>query len=957
MKHVLVAAAILVLSAGSARTAVHIVKPDGSGEYPTIQAAVDGIALGDTVGLATGVFTGAGNVNVNFHARPITVRSLAGEQDSCIIDCGGADNGFVFDSGELPMSVLEGVTILNGLADLGGAIYCSNYSAPVIRGCRISSCSAGDWWGGAVYCVQAFPTFVGCEFSNNSAEKGGALYCNESSVRLQGCTLRGNSASRLGGGICAENRCTITIENSIIAFTGAGEGVYYDATSDVDVACSDLYGNLGGDWAGGIAGLLGTAGNISADPLFCGSGDLGRDSGLWSNSPCAAGANPECGLIGAHPVVCSGILVLPDGSGPYATIQAAVDAAAEGDTVYLAAGVFQGPGNRDVDYGGKAIELRSQMLDPTGCVIDCGGEGRGVIFHSGEDAGSVLRAVRIEHGLADQGGGIFISGASPTLIGCIVTDCWADAGGGIGCLQGAPRIATCTVAGNAAPVGGGVYAGVGAGITLENTIVAFARQGAGLSCATGGAAALACCDVFGNAGGDWTGCIADQHAANGNLAADPLFCGSGDYSLRPDSPCAPFTPPNPECDGIGACPTRCGGSFLVRADGTGDFPTIQAAIDAASDGDEIQLANGVFEGDGNRDIRFHGKAVRLRSASGNPGECIIDCGGSSQTPHIGFLCQSGDGPGTMLEGVGIRHAYGSGGGAVAGFYAQPTLIQCVFSDCSSDIGGGGFWYHSSPAYVRCTFADNIAWGSPGGGALCSDISNVTVQQCTFVGNQAVAGAGVMAWFHSTVDMQGSIVAFSEQGDAVHCEDGTVSLACCDLFGNVGGDWVDCVASQYGASGNICADPLFCGASSPNVPYGLWSNSPCAPGATPDCGQIGAWPVGCGAQGVRDPDLATGRDSEFALRWSRIGPQGGRLVYSLPAGSAGSRVSLTIYDIAGRLIRTLEDGPSVPGMHGADWNARDAQERLVPSGLYFARLATVRTADRVRSCRILIVKQE
>ena len=45
-------------------------------------------------------------------------------------------------------------------------------------------------------------------------------------------------------------------------------------------------------------------------------------------------------------------------------------------------------------------------------------------------------------------------------------------------------------------------------------------------------------------------------------------------------------------------------TYIVNPEGTGDFPTIQAAVDAASDGDLIELADGTFTGDGNRDIDY-----------------------------------------------------------------------------------------------------------------------------------------------------------------------------------------------------------------------------------------------------------------------------------------------------------------------------------------------------------------
>jgi hypothetical protein len=60
-----------------------------------------------------------------------------------------------------------------------------------------------------------------------------------------------------------------------------------------------------------------------------------------------------------------------------------------------------------------------------------------------------------------------------------------------------------------------------------------------------------------------------------------------------------------------------------------------------------------------------------------------------------------------------------------------------------------------------------------------------------------------------------------------------------------------------------------------------------------------------------------------------------LRFDLPA--AGS-VDLSIYDLAGRLVRTLESGSVVAGRHSYVWDGRDSAGRTVTSGIYFARFS-------------------
>lgn len=64
------------------------------------------------------------------------------------------------------------------------------------------------------------------------------------------------------------------------------------------------------------------------------------------------------------------------------------------------------------------------------------------------------------------------------------------------------------------------------------------------------------------------------------------------------------------------------------------------------------------------------------------------------------------------------------------------------------------------------------------------------------------------------------------------------------------------------------------------------------------------------------------------------------------------VNLRIYDLQGRLVRTLVAAERSAGRHHVSWSGRDDQERLVPAGVYLCRLDD---GQRTRSRRLVLLK--
>ncbi|MGB2808308.1 MAG: right-handed parallel beta-helix repeat-containing protein, partial [Sedimentisphaerales bacterium] len=205
--------------------------------------------------------------------------------------------------------------------------------------------------------------------------------------------------------------------------------------------------------------------------------------------------------------------------------------------------------------------------------------------------------------------------------------------------------------------------------------------------------------------------------------------------------------------------------IYVDWDGSGDYLTIQAAINDANDGDTIIVADGTYTGDGNRDIDFLGKAITLRSTDPNDPNVvtgtIIDCQGSLEHPHRGFYLHNSEDANSVLAGFTITNGVGhpiwrsgvlfSEGGAIFCDASSPTISQCNITGNVAQLidGGTNYWYggcgggircygNSNPTIRNCTITNNFAGGGHqnygnGGGISCSN-SSPTIICCTIADN-------------------------------------------------------------------------------------------------------------------------------------------------------------------------------------------------------------------------------
>ena len=533
------------------------------------------------------------------------------------------------------------------------------------------------------------------------------------------------------------------------------------------------------------------------------------------------------------------------------TIQAGVDAAEAGNTVWVSNGVY-GTGMRATP--GYSLSNRV-LIEKDITVRSVKGPGSALI--RGEKN---VRCVRMTAG---------------TLIGFTVTNgnCLGNgdihfdrSGAGISMYPSTQaKAVNCLISENSASLDGG---GVDGGNLVNCTVI---RNNAVLGVGGVANATLYNCIVYANNiryGGPSNlyssicehTCSSPQPEGPGNIGEDPQFVdGAGNnYRLLVTSPCLDAgdneqVETETDLGGnsrivngvvdmgayeIALCFVAPGGSDDASGMSWAEAKqTIQAGVDAAPDGGNVLVSNGVYATGGRtvgNDITNRvaiDRPVTVRSVNG-PDVTMIRGSGTNGMVRCAYVGSNGvlagftltnglaNGNGTSLGGGG---AYVAGGvvdqcvisgnralrGAGADMAGEGRLSQCrVAGNSAGDTGGGGGVFGSVGDRVsNCLITDNKAEWAPG---VYSRRGGMELSHCTVSGNSSFGfgGPAVVA----PTSMLWNCIVYSNQVSTNHLEiEGNPTVRYCCSPGLTG-------------EGNITNDPQFVNAAGGN--YWLQATSPC-----------------------------------------------------------------------------------------------------------------------------------
>ncbi len=369
--------------------------------YYDIQTAIDDANDADLIIVHPGTYTGANNQDLDLGGKTLTVRGTSPYDPdvvaATIIDPNGAGRGFCFDNGEGPNSVVAGLTITRGYATYGAGIYCDANSAPTIRNCIISDCTATAS-GGGIYCAGNYDSRISdCVVEDCTASDGGGIALVSSDPQVYYCTLTGNVTSGHGGGLSCYDSSP-KIDNCIFSenTTGTssyGGGVYCSDGSEPNLTFCTIADNTAG--LGGGIGFNNADGSIICSTI---SGNLANNTFF-----------PFAGGIGCFE------------SSPWIELCTITD-----NTAYLRG-------------GGVCVHMNSDPMIRS-CIIAGNSSARGAgLSASSSSSPTVINCTIADNTAGSYGGGLYGDEADPEqIVNCIFWGNTATNGPEIALMGAAP---------------------------------------------------------------------------------------------------------------------------------------------------------------------------------------------------------------------------------------------------------------------------------------------------------------------------------------------------------------------------------------------------------------------------------------------------------------------------------------------------------------------------------------
>ena len=379
-------------------------------------------------------------------------------------------------AGYFSYPIFEGCRFTSNLAEypnVGGGGLASLMSSPLLVNCTLTG-NRTRAWGGGLFSWDSSPVLIHCTVLANSlllpAYRAGNLYALCGIYPTRPVLI--NSAIALGGGrlgpeIWLQGNARLLLDHSYVeggwgqiladpahnARVEQGSGNLTGAEVRAFPLTPDGHIRAGAALIGAGSPVPGILTDIDGDPSGPEKVDIGADQFVDTNADglpdwwearyfgSTVAALPEAdpdgdglaniqeyGLYSSHPArppirvdPLAGNDLGPGIQGaPIRTIQAALELACDGDTVYLEPGTYAGVGNRDLDMRGKAVVVRGSGPDTTS--LDCQYSGFAVRCDSGEMAGTALVGLTITHAQAETGGAIQCYGSGPQIRNCHLVD-------------------------------------------------------------------------------------------------------------------------------------------------------------------------------------------------------------------------------------------------------------------------------------------------------------------------------------------------------------------------------------------------------------------------------------------------------------------------------------------------------------------------------------------------------